>query len=252
MNFCRKCGKEMGEGVTSCDCSAVDVSSAQSETTPPPKKAIRTASRVLGNIFMIVGLLGALFFGVSFGFSLIRGTASILEIIHTLFVFIGMVAVLAAGIVGTRKPKAHIASAAAFIFVVLLVLPVFITSSPAESSRHIQRTAEEYIVYKIENAGFVAPTSAVVLRAGYSSAEFGDEFARAFGSTGIFYFTVQAGTRAGGQSTGDSVILHGGARDKEIMSNNDPGNNYNSMEHLLDVAALNAALGKHWESLGIN
>ena len=125
-------------------------------------------------------------------------------------------------------------------------------SSVEESAEEkIQRIAEEYIIYLVENAGFHAPTSARVLRAGYDSAENGNRSAIIFESTGIFYFTIQANTLGGGQRTGDSVILYGGPQDKEIMSNDEPGNDYDSMQFLLDVARLNAALREHWQSLGV-
>ena len=115
----------------------------------------------------------------------------------------------------------------------------------------IQRTAEEYLVYRVENGGFHAPTSARVLRAGYTSAEGGCSSSIIFESTGIFWFTIQATTLGGGERTGDSVILYGGERDRQMMSNDDPGNDYDSMEQLLDVGRLNAVLREHWISLGV-
>jgi len=115
----------------------------------------------------------------------------------------------------------------------------------------IQRTAEEYLIYRIENGGLHAPTSARVLRAGYTSAEGGCSTSIIFESTGIFWFTIQATTLGGGERTSDSVILYGGERNRNILSNDDPGNDYDAMEHLLDVARLNNALRNHWISLGV-
>jgi len=115
----------------------------------------------------------------------------------------------------------------------------------------IQKAAEEYVLYRILNGGFHVPTSAVVLRAGYTSADGGCSYSIVFGSTGVFWLTIQANTVGGGARTNDSVILFGGERDREIMSNNDPGNDYDTMELLLDVARLNAVLREHWVNIGI-
>gem|GEM_PF-3957782 len=115
----------------------------------------------------------------------------------------------------------------------------------------IQDTALEYMIYLIENSGFHAPTSVRVLKAGYHSAKDGDEYASFFESDGIFYFTIQATTKGGGSATGDYVILHGGDKDKDIMSNDDPGNDYDSLKNLLDVGKLNNGITDYWTELGI-
>jgi len=115
----------------------------------------------------------------------------------------------------------------------------------------LQNTALEYILYLIENTRFHAPTSVRVLKAGYNSAENGDKYASVFESDGLFYFTIQANTKGGGTTTGDYVILHGGKRDKDIMENDDPGNDYDSLKRL-DVGNLNNGIIEYWSELGIN
>ena len=115
----------------------------------------------------------------------------------------------------------------------------------------IQQAAEEYIIHLVDNGGYYVPTSIKVLKAGYNSADNGDRYANVFEADGIFYFTIQAGTKGGGTTSGDTVILYGGDQDKEIMTNNDPGNDYDACEISLNVKALNETIKKHWEDLGV-
>jgi hypothetical protein len=255
MNFCPKCNNEMAEGAVFCSACGYSVNNViplQTETGPPPAKTMLIGSRILGNIFMILGILGVLVYGAGIVFAITDG-GGLLTVVAMIIGLIGTLVVLVAGIIGTRKPKAHIASVSALIFIILLFLVVRgINTASEDDTKIIQRTAEEYLIYMVENSGFHAPTSVAVLRAGYSSAEYGDEYALTLRSTGIFYFTLQAATLGGGQTSRDRVILYGGVRDKEIFLNDDPGNDYTSIEHLLDVARLNTALRNHWESLGID
>ena len=112
-----------------------------------------------------------------------------------------------------------------------------------------QQLANEYVIYFVENAGFVAETTARILRAGFNSAENGDRFALAFEVDGIIYFSVQSRTRGGGISTSEFVILVGGDRDKDIMTHENT--DFGLLELALDVRQLNNAITDHWYSLGI-
>ena len=116
----------------------------------------------------------------------------------------------------------------------------------------IQQKSEEIVLGLAEDGSYYVPTSIRVLKAGYNSALNGDKYANAFQTDGIFYFTIQAQTKGGGLATSDLVILYGGERDGERMKNDDPGNEYDSLEMGIDVSSINSMLNEHWKELGVS
>jgi len=127
----------------------------------------------------------------------------------------------------------------------LMILSGCSTSEEKISDEQIsetQKLAEEYILSVVHSASSGKPRDITVVKAGYNSKNNEDDlFIKATKGDGLFYFTIEEDFE-GQIFTDDVLVVYGGEDDTKVHGNNSAGNDYDSLEELLDVDRLNAAV----------